>query len=632
MAKNKSLNDIITIIIEKDYITYAELLELGYDKHSIEYLQENFVLASYCNDYYIPNMQYIYNYANRFLRKSNPEQYIKAIKKCVELDHTFYHGIITLIIYYAKSNNFEEAFQYFKRLYSLDNESLSIQEKNYYLYLFNYIIDIPDTFKALIRNLEKEDILLPSEDNRIVTDPSINDIRLLIYDQKFVTARRRLQNKNQNHEITAEEMLEFILVTKASVVQNEFRKRIEELAKNKEYNEANKAFKEHFKDKIVSRYDSLIEELIRTLRKKKIINKPSDHDDVYMKTFCGDYKSAYAIQKKNKPDALSTELLEEIMTRVDTEPKSIKEQIDDRYNDIIFSLDMRNDRVIYDQFLDYLNLLGLPYYLNLLLSIYGIDLRKTQNMGATKKLLEDLQKPNYIFNTQYFSKLFRRYLAEKDYDSARIIISLIESYAPFAENNEALLNDFREQLEGHENRVDPGIFSLPTSTDAYAAEVDYVLRNNSIALTDVLSYEEYRRLYNLFKKYETDEYYIILDPLEEKENTKYCIRMVLKAPYNIKRMLEEGRIAFAENRFDDSFRINKRILNTPKPAPSILASIGIHYSAIGFHEEGLKFLEVAQALANKKHANKPLDYSQKIADLKKKIDKTEEAPKVFEKK
>lgn len=177
----------------------------------------------------------LYIYGKTLITNKEFEKATKCFEKCYELDSNHIGACLQLFFRSVYNKDYESAFKY---LEVIQKDSNYTNDANLYLYLLNFITDIPEPYKMYVRYFTMEDIEIPFNDNKYRKIPEQNKIRTLALQQKFTYAVQQLGEiitkfgtSNINDLITR------TLLYQAATITTLSKDTLLQLAKNKQYNE-----------------------------------------------------------------------------------------------------------------------------------------------------------------------------------------------------------------------------------------------------------------------------------------------------------------------------------------------------------------------------------------------------------
>lgn len=239
MINEENLDKINKSIIKKDVLTTKELNEYGFNSLDLKNLVTNNTLKRIKRGYYsLASVNDLFFYGKRLLVKKEYERANECFKRCFELDPNNNGACFQLFFYEIQKENYEKAFKYFEVFYNAntnDDNKFYNSDNNFYLYLLNMIIKLPEKYNEIVASLEFKDIRVDFKDKRYEKTKEQNEFRSFAFNKKFLLAMKKLNiliektgNRRQNIIIKG-------LLSKAIEVQKEKIEIITNLAKEKEY-------------------------------------------------------------------------------------------------------------------------------------------------------------------------------------------------------------------------------------------------------------------------------------------------------------------------------------------------------------------------------------------------------------
>ena len=190
-----NIYNLYDLVINDVDLTTTELKNRGFTSKNLTSLVNEGKLERYKRGYYLFNdLNGLYKYAELLYKEKN---YIKAklcFLKCLEIDAQYIKAIEKLFYLELKAKSYDVAFKYLDMLYHKDPNNRKIY--NTYLFLFNYILDLPQEYRDMAKSLNKYsfDINIPDAGFK-------NMIKEDIFYQRFTDAIKKLQALHDNNNL-----------------------------------------------------------------------------------------------------------------------------------------------------------------------------------------------------------------------------------------------------------------------------------------------------------------------------------------------------------------------------------------------------------------------------------------------
>lgn len=215
---DESQTELFLTIIRDGEIRTKKLNELGYNSHRIRKMKdEGFLKISpkaTRGIYTLCSVKDLYRFALSFNNKPEHEQRIEYLRKCLELDPSFGPANYHLFIEDAQAENFKDLKKYLDVLFSNTDEK-NIKNINFYLFMLNLLIELPNPYDEISGALTLEDILLPTDSRLLKNCQLDNDVRLAIlcscYEEALNLISHYPKNKHLNHRMLIKKLLTKII-------------------------------------------------------------------------------------------------------------------------------------------------------------------------------------------------------------------------------------------------------------------------------------------------------------------------------------------------------------------------------------------------------------------------------------
>lgn len=332
MINQENINKIYEWLIEGKELTTKELKSFGFNSKDLAKLIDQGVLTRLERGLYgFCDIEGFYNYGKKLRQRKEYTKAIACFEFCYELDPENPPLCFELFLNSIRVKDFSKAFEYFKYLFHYENDSYHQKDNNLFLFLFNELLDLPEEYKKIAREIDFQDVKASSNDKRYVDLYMQNKIRKSIINKRFGLANQQLAESAEKIKTNQEFIIKNFLV---AIRAQKYERLIEikELISSGDY-ESLKIFFEHLleKDKIGSLYEfdlMITNDLIRIketgeIPKVRAYGAQSVFDAIKYKN----YGLALELQKeyiKDKPWATHDDLM---LLLLETICKEIKEAL-----------------------------------------------------------------------------------------------------------------------------------------------------------------------------------------------------------------------------------------------------------------------------------------------------------------
>lgn len=260
------------LVLSNKTITKSELSSCGFNSDDIKKLVEFRKLKKGANDSYkYVGVKELFSYGKELIRKKIYDKAKLCFIRCLEIEPKYSEVAFSLFLMNIKIFNYEEAFKYLEIL--LSNDGRNLNDNQLYLYLFSYIIKLPDKYNNWINNIIDEDVFHVGNGEYI---KEVNRVRHLILQEKF-----SLANKTNNMlmvdqlRIHAGDYVIKRLLKEILTRRNLLEEQIKELLKNKNYEAVIKILEEKPRLLIQEEYLLKLVYIYITIEKTNKIPTPS---------------------------------------------------------------------------------------------------------------------------------------------------------------------------------------------------------------------------------------------------------------------------------------------------------------------------------------------------------------------
>jgi len=464
MINSEKLNRLYEVSINGE-LTTKELNSYGLNSKDItKLINEGIIIRIERGHYDLLDFKGLYTYGQELMRNKEREKAIKCYKKVFDFDDKNRVSFV-LFLNSIYTNDYEEAFKYFKVLYTAKNIYLKA-DCNLYLYLLSYITEVPQIYQNIVKNMEISDIKVNADDRRYSDIASLNKSIAAAFQQKFSYALKLLNDfGNAIKKLPITLMLVKFLLKQAINIEQKTNKILKEMAQNKEYEQIIEFLENKEKNHNLGWVNSyvlvLAKDAIKISKTKEVPEiKDLVQDNIFTAIDAYNYELALSLNEEyNKKLNISTDNVLSIMLKNMCEIiKQIKLEKQHQNLDISESNDEEievfkvEDESVLEipktpDFIDIIKYLmnnelekaklcinalmisrGKEEYLFLINDLINLSLLEN-DIAYTKPMhtLMKINNGNYKFNIQEFIENFYIALSQNKFKEARIYLNIISN-------------------------------------------------------------------------------------------------------------------------------------------------------------------------------------------------------------
>lgn len=242
------------------HLTTKELNALGISSSEITNLiKQRMINREKRGIYTLDSLDEVIYYAVS-LFKQDKEKAVRLIDMCYAIDSTNPTVALQKMREYLYHENYEKAYEIFDHLYTA--KVFSREDTMLFLYLFHYLMDLSDNDKTAVEYLQKEDIMVISDEKETFLE---NEIRNSIFQDKFTYALQKSKEKKNSVKDKVIMNLVSILASK----RDEKRKTVHALIIEQKYEEAKDFLMNKFQFKLENHEKVLLKMLEDRLELEK---------------------------------------------------------------------------------------------------------------------------------------------------------------------------------------------------------------------------------------------------------------------------------------------------------------------------------------------------------------------------
>ena len=479
MISIENLEKLYIGIGEENDLTTKQLNLYGFNSTDINKLIEGNVIERVKRGHYsFRDTDKLFDYGVKLAKGNNYDLANRTFLKCFELEPNNYKYCLQLFTVCIHEKEYDKAFKLYDRLYKLSNDNEKI-DLRYYMYLLNYITDIPGKYKDMVEGTNYYSIKIPSDDKRYSDVISYNRARSTAIKGKFSSAWRILYAITiKNRGYTLQDIAEKNLLTQTITEEKKSRKVVNSLVSEKKYD----AVIDYLENKRKKHKLNTIEEYIIKLSESYLIIKNSstipiekniDTDNLFEAIQANKFDLALKINNEfNKEREIANEdntlniILTDICKLINSLKKSntnkkpdiVEEQqkevkSDNNFMSLVSSL-MSNDIDSAFKYLEcYLLEIGKSEYGYIITNLIKLSILEKDIAYTTPMLeLSLMNSNNYQFNINKYIQKFYLCLSSERLDEAEIYLNIISNAAKI-NNIDFNVKNLYKILENYQSRI-----------------------------------------------------------------------------------------------------------------------------------------------------------------------------------
>ena len=486
MVDNERIYMLYESMMKVEFITTKEIKELGFTQHEIAKLVEEGILIRVQRGFYnFGNVDSLYLYGKSLIDSKKREEGLEVFKRCYALDSTNVNVALQLMLNNVKNKEYDEILKYYDVLYNSDNTNIRYL---YYLYLISFIIELPEHYKDIVKDLKPQDLMVEEIDpyTRL-----LNNTIGLVFNGKLPYAYSKRAGWHSDKPKGVGDYTEITILKEAVACNVEKKKRIESCIIEENYDEAIELLSQEAEVRELPVYNKYVNFLLNDI--VRMINFKEVHDVVSVDYRVGnlfvaidnyDYELAIKLSEEhNKANNMDNsksliyvlldriiKLKKEILNIVDEEeivvdkndqiimPEVIdivEETVDKpvTYSQVVGYI-LSNDEASYATALaSYLRDLGVPYYYSLITSL--IEINKIKGIGINKILtiLTQIANDSYVFNENEYIDLFYESVIRREFEVASLYLIILEAVSSLSDDMISELNNVMKMYEYQNSEV-----------------------------------------------------------------------------------------------------------------------------------------------------------------------------------
>ena len=221
----------------EEFISTKEIKELGFTQAEIAKMVEEETLIRVKRGFYnFGNVNSLFMYGKSLIDSKQRSSAIKVFEKCFSLDKTNIYAAYQLFINSVKVKDYDNVLKYFDVLYEHDPEN---KRYLYYLYILSYIIELPQYYKDIVKNLSYKEMTIYEHDEYTQL---INNTISLVMNSKISHAYRTRSDYHSNHPSSFEDYAEITLLKEATYMYGRKKKLIQEAVEEDRFDDVHELF------------------------------------------------------------------------------------------------------------------------------------------------------------------------------------------------------------------------------------------------------------------------------------------------------------------------------------------------------------------------------------------------------
>lgn len=575
MVDNERLYKLYEAMMKVELITIKEIKELGFTQHDIAKLVEDGTLIGVQIGFYnFGNVDSLFMYGKSLIDSKKRDEGIEVFKRCYTLDKDNVSVAMQLMLSSIKSKEYNEILKYYDVLYNSDNTN---KRYLYYLYLISYMVELPEHYKVIVKNLKPQDLMVEE------TDPYtklLNNTIGLVFNGKLSYACSIRAGWHSDNRQGVGDYTEITILKEAVACNVINKKKLEVCIMEERYDEAVELLAQESEVRDIPVYNKyvnfLLNDLVRMINFKEVhevITANFQVTSLFSAIANYDYELALRLSEEyNQGNNLddSKSLIYVLLKRIIKLKKEIlniedEEVVVDKDEQVVIP-EIRREFEVNEPLEGQLEM-----DMSSTITVSSESVIDTKKVTDQETYKEDGFVP--IAKTKPFGK-----------------VNVTEEYI----QDEEFIDDKINELK--ENR---GLIVLKP--------MDNVRR---------------KRIHNIVSHRRE----VVTFSIGSDTNRRIVLRFVGNVYVPVKETIKIADEAYYKKDYETALRTYLDILGTKSPKTFIYAKVGLTYMKMGKKEEAIEYLTVATELSKKN--NERFDFSDLIASLDGTIWEYDKKPKV----
>ena len=615
MEKTIKIRNLYRGVVDGCDINDESLKLWGFDDSEIkELLDSGEIEKDGSSAYKYVDASKLYYFGTMFLKVDKSFAY-KCFTKCLEIDPSHEGANFNVFFDNVLKGKFQEALKYLSPLMKTNDKNYWA-DINCYLLLLNLVIDLPDEYKKLIKELTAEDVLVEKNDRRYKNIIVENMIRTFIFEGNFNGAIKILNDYSANM-ISADVLMRSLLLDD----QNILVKNLSSLCEQHEYEKVLEFLNTRNEKAPLPVFESIIKNLARVylnIQKSGIIPQrliPSS-DNVFALAESNNFGLALkAIYPDTKGIVTIFKIvLEDLCALI--EETEIKTSFDDLTKAFLEDNLEKCDRIL----ITYLISCNKMAYFPLISGHFKLCmLENDKTFEEPITILARIKNDAYEFDMTHYNNLLNSFLKENKWNEAQLVLEMLVNFC----NPNALT-----------------LVVLPDSVRVVDSKENGLLLESSLDIVDVLNFvvtrrQEMQYVDDKVKELLQDKGIVLLEPMLQEERSRVLDtidkypdinalvigeeprRLVLhyvptsREYIDIKELLFDFNTAYTCNNYENVITIGLEILKLKTIKSFVCIKMGMAYFKLGDYKKARDYLIVATELA-KEDRNRPCDFTEQF--------------------
>jgi len=274
MINNENLEQMYKLIVEGKELTTKELYNCGLTQNDLTKLVNDQIIKRVKRGYYqLLNLSGLNDYAKKFIFKDN-DLAIKIFEKSYLINEKDGFTLLNLFKSSLENQDKEKILEYLNAISNLSHNNYAKRDYYVYVYLLQYLMDLPEIYKEQAEKITYEDLKIPHYDIRIKNNIDENEIRLAIFERDFKKAFKLNNSKvKKNDKIIIQDIIITELIKKIFEKEKDYNQILKACILKKEYKKIIELIYSREKNHKLSTRDELILILCKNILKIKEDNK-----------------------------------------------------------------------------------------------------------------------------------------------------------------------------------------------------------------------------------------------------------------------------------------------------------------------------------------------------------------------
>lgn len=561
--------------------------------------------------------------------KPKTKQKVKMfLKRCYEMSSHHLELAHELFLGCIEENDYIQALEYLEPLAKTENKYYN-EDSNFYLFLLNYIADMPYLYNKYANSLSLCDIKVNSDNQRYNNIEEINEIREAVYYHHFHYAIKLFNNLFNTDELATNEIITKNLLLQAVATKTSTEEKILNYVKRNKYQEIIEfLIKQQNQRKLSLKEEAILKivtEIINITNKCEIPEKTTlEYKKLYDAIGGGNYEIALKLCKKNnkrkgikKEEDILYILLIKINYLIEQyDPFAMGNQNYDFFTnndnksglfpDIIRHLTNSDTKGAFKCLEEHLEKINKKQYEYLIIELIKLSIiEKDQEFAKPMTMLSNIANDDYIFETSDYIKGFNTMLSQHKIEEARIYLNIIlkADSLGYKCNTKELLQNALKSAEKMVNysRKSEDLNNETNDPDIRFAKSQYylLLEKKGIIILEHMDDNVARKICKyLSSNYDDVKTFSIGDGSQKRIVLRYS--PFFDEEVNIKELIEKGEKYWKRNDLESFIKVYTTLLEFGNPTSYIYSKLGLAYLYTEKKQMAVDFLTIATELSKQK--------------------------------